>query len=76
MENKIEKGTTRRNTFFCTNKDRFSQMEEVVEIAPKEITVFGQKISGWLITTEASTIDKYISLDESLDGDIVFHDPE
>ena len=51
-------------------------MEGVVEIAPKEITVFGQKISGWLITTEVSTIDKYISIDESLNGDIVFHDPE
>ena len=76
MENKIEKGTTRRNTFFCTNKDRFSQMEEVIEIAPKEITVFGQKISGWLITTEVSTIDKYISLNESINSDIVFHDPE
>ena len=76
MENKIEKGTTRRNTFFCTNKDRFSQMDEVLEITPKEITVFGQKILGWLITMEASTIDKHIALEESLNGDIMFHDPE
>ena len=76
MENTIEKGTTRRNTFFCTNKDRFSQMDEVVEISPREIDVFGRKISGWLITMEVSTIDKHIPLEESLNGEIMFHDPE
>ena len=51
-------------------------MDIAVEIVPKDITVFGQKISGWLITTEVSTIDKYISLNESINSDIVFHDPE
>ncbi len=71
-----ERGTTRRHTFFCTNRERHTSTSKVVEINPKEITVFGRKIQGWLITTEQQVIEKLIPLSESLHGDVMEHDPE
>lgn len=71
-----EKGTTRRHTFFCLNKARHTTSERVVEAVPKEITIFGRKVQGWLVTTEQTVIDKVISLHESLEDDLVQHDPE
>jgi len=71
-----EKGQTRRHTFFCTNRERHTANETVIEEVPKEVTIFGQKIQGWLITTEEPVIDKLIPLDESLQGDIILHDSE
>jgi hypothetical protein len=76
MDNMIEKGTTRRNIFFCTNRERHTHFAKVVEAVPKEITVWGEKVQGWLITTDTPVIDKHISLDESLEGDVMLHDPE
>jgi hypothetical protein len=71
-----EKGITRRHTFFCLNKARHTTSERVVEAVPKEITIFGRKVQGWLVTTEQTVIDKVISLHESLEDDLVQHDPE
>ncbi|MFA6109929.1 MAG: hypothetical protein WDA75_14275 [Candidatus Latescibacterota bacterium] len=71
-----EKGTTRRHPFFCLNKARHTTSERVVEAVPKEITIFGRKVQGWLVTTEQTVIDKVISLHESLEDDLVQHDPE
>ncbi len=73
----IEKGVTRRHTFFCTSTERhIHNPSKVVKMEPKEIAVFGQKVQGWLVTTEESVISKVIPLDESLRGDVVMHDPE
>ncbi|MEW6751308.1 MAG: hypothetical protein AB1505_10075 [Candidatus Latescibacterota bacterium] len=72
----FEKGTTRRHTFFCINKARHAADERVVEAVPKEVAVFGHTVQGWLITTEEPVIDKTIPLGESLQGDVVQHDPE
>ena len=73
----IEKGVTRRHTFFCTSTERhIHDPSKVVQTLPKEIVVFGQKIKGWLVTTEESVLSKVIPLDESLRGDVVLHDPE
>lgn len=73
----IEKGVTRRHTFFCTSPERhIHDPSKVVQTQPREIVVFGVKIQGWLVTTEESVISKVIPLDESLRGDIVLHDPE
>jgi hypothetical protein len=73
---KFEKGTTRRHTFFCINRDRHTTNETVVEAVPKEITIFDRKVQGWIITTEETVIDKDIPLKESLEGDVLLHDPE
>jgi hypothetical protein len=70
------KSTTRRHTFFCTNRDRHTSTSKVVDIETKEITVFGRKIQGWLITTEEQVIEKLIPLSESLHGQVMEHDPE
>jgi hypothetical protein len=73
----IEQGVTRRHTFFCTSTERhIHDPSKVVKTEPKELVVFGKRISGWLVTTEESVISKTIPLDESLRGDIVTHDPE
>lgn len=71
-----EEGTTRRHTFFCTNRERHTSTSKVVEIDAKEIVVFGRKVQGWLITTEEQVIEKLIPLSESLHGDVMEHDPE
>ena len=71
-----EKGTTRRHTFFCINRERHTSASKVVEIHAKEISVFGRKVEGWLITTEEQVIEKLIQLSESLHGDVMEHDPE
>lgn len=71
-----ERGTTRQHTFFCTKKDRHITNSKVVDINAKEVVVFGQKVKGWLITTEEAVIDKLIPLSESLHGDVMEHDPE
>ena len=76
MDNSIEQGTIRRDTFFCTNRDRHAELARVIEAVKKEITVFGRRIEGWVITTEAPMIDKVISLSESLGEDIIQHDSE
>ena len=73
----IEQGVTRRHTFLCTSTERhIHDPSKVVKTEPKELVVFGKRISGWLVTTEESVISKTIPLDESLRGDIVTHDPE
>lgn len=73
----IEKGVTRRHTFFCTSLERhIHDPSKVIQTQPHQIVVFGKKIQGWLVTTEQSVISKVIPLDESLRGDIVLHDPE
>ncbi len=73
---KDEKGMTRRHTFFCVNQARHTANEAVIEVVPKEITIFGQKVQGWVITTEEPVIDKVIPLEESMRGDVMLHDPE
>ena len=73
---KDEKGMSRRHTFFCINQSRHTANEVVIEAIPKEIIIFGQKVRGWLITTEEPVIDKIIPLEESMRGDVLRHDPE
>ncbi|NKB67215.1 MAG: hypothetical protein GKR89_09150 [Candidatus Latescibacteria bacterium] len=67
---------TRRHRFFCTNRQRHSNEDQIVEIVPRDIEVLGRRISGWLITTEEPVIDKFIPLDESMHVDSIVHDPE
>lgn len=76
MADPIEKGVTRRHTFFCTDRQRHTTATKVIDVVPKTITVFGRQIQGWIVTTEEPVIDKTISLNESLDGLGVLHDPE
>ncbi len=71
-----EMGTTRRHTFFCTNKARHTGASNVIEIKTKEVRIFDEVICGWLITTEEPVIEKIISLDESIYGEVMEHDPE
>ena len=71
-----ERGTTRRHTFFCIDRARHTADERVIDIEPKEIDIFGQKIQGWIVTTEEPVIDKIIPLDESMQGEVMLHDPE
>ena len=71
-----EKGTTRRHTFFCTDKERHTGDSKVIEAKPKQIEVFGRTVKGWLVTTEEQVIDKLIPLSESIQGDVMEHDPE
>ena len=42
---------------------------------PKNITVFGRAVEGWIVTTEEPVIDATISLRESLER-ISLRDPE
>ena len=70
-----EKGMT-RHTFFCVNKERHTSASKVIEAQPKEITIVGQKVQGWIVTTEEPVIDKIIDLDESTQGEVLHHDPE
>ena len=76
MVETVEKGMTRRQTFFCTNREKHSRYSKIVDVEPKSITVFGKQIDGWLMTTEEPAIDNYIALDETVVGDIRSHDPE
>ena len=71
-----EKGTTRRHTFFCINKERHTASSKVIDAQRKEIDVFGQRVHGWIVTTEEPVIDKDISLDESTHGAMPHRDPE
>ena len=71
-----EKGMTRQHTFFCVNKERHTSASKVIEAQPKEITIFGQKVQGWIVTTEEPVIDKIIPLDESTQGEVLHIDPE
>ncbi|MEE2659089.1 MAG: hypothetical protein VX733_11330 [Candidatus Latescibacterota bacterium] len=71
----IEKGVTRRHTFFCVDRERHVTNANVIEVEEKTIEVFDHTIHGWIITTEEQVIDKTISLDESLEG-LILHDPE
>ena len=75
MEGK-EKGMTRRHTFFCINKERHTASSKVINARRKEISVFGQQVRGWIVTTEEPVIDKDISLDESTQGAMPHRDPE
>lgn len=72
----FEKGMTRRHTFFCINRARHTADQKVVAAVPKEIEIFGKKVQGWLITTEEIVIDKVIPLRESLQEELLLHDPE
>ena len=71
-----EKGMTRRHTFFCIDKDRHTTASKVIDAKPQEITIFGQRVHGWIVTTEEPVIDKIIPLDESIQGEVQRHDPE
>ena len=71
-----EKGVTRRHTFFCINKERHTASSKVIEARREEINVFGQRVRGWIVTTEEPVIDKGISLDESTQGTMPHRDPE
>ena len=64
----IEKGVTRRHTFFCVERKRHIEKKTVIEAVPKTITVCGRQVEGWLITTEEQVIDKTITLAESMEG--------
>ena len=48
----------------------------MIEAVPKQITVFGETVEGWIITTERPVIDKTITLAESVEGVGSTHDPE
>ena len=71
-----EKGVTRRHTFFCINKERHTASSKVIDARRKDISVFGQRVRGWIVTTEEPVIDKAISLDESTQGAMPLRDPE
>ncbi len=71
-----EKGVTRRHTYFCLDRERHSHWaSKVTDVVPKQITIFGEKVDGWIITTEEAVIDTTISLRESLDRTSL-RDPE
>ena len=72
----IEKGVTRRHTFFCVERKRHIEKKTVIEAVPKTITVCGRQVEGWLITTEEQVIDKTITLAESMEGLGLHHDTE
>ena len=72
----IEKGVTRRHTFFCINKERHTASSKVIDAQRKDISVFGQRVRGWIVITEEPVIDKDISLDESTQGAMPLRDPE
>ena len=72
----IEKGTTRRHTFFCVERRRHVEKKTVIEAVPKTISVHGRQVEGWIITTEEQVIDKTITLAESMEGTGVQHDTE
>lgn len=71
-----EKGMTRRHTFFCINKERHTASSVVISAHRQEISVFGQRVCGWIVTTEEPVIDKDISLDESMQNARPHRDPE
>lgn len=71
-----EKGMTRRHTFFCINKERHTASSKVISAERKEISIFGRRVRGWIVTTEEPVIDKDISLDESTQGAMPHRDPE
>ena len=71
----VEKGVTRRHTFFCVDRERHGG-RGVIEAVPKRITVFGETVEGWIVTTERPVIDKTITLAESMEGIGSIHDPE
>ena len=71
-----EKGVTRRHTFFCINKKRHTASSKVIHARREEIDVFGQRVRGWIVTTEEPVIDKDISLDESTQRTMPHRDPE
>jgi len=72
----IEKGATRRHTFFCVDRKRHAEKTNVIEAVPKTITVLGRQVAGWIITTEEPVIDKTITLAESMEGLGLQHDTE
>ena len=61
-----ERGTTRRHTFFCTNKDRHTESQNIVDIHKKTIKAFGKTVVGWLITTEEQVIETIIPAKNSI----------
>ena len=72
----IEKGTTRRHTFFSIDRDRHASQPNFIEAIPKTIRQGDKEIKGWVITTEEPAIDTTITLEESFEQDIALHDPE
>ena len=73
-----ERGTTRRHTFFCTNKDRHAESQNIIEIHEKPVKVFGNIVVGWLITVEEPVIETIIPVRNSLQTPISLpdNDPE
>ena len=73
-----ERGTTRRHTFFCTNKDRHSESQNIIELHEKSVKVFDRIVVGWLITVEEPVIETIIPVRNSLQSSISLpaNDPE
>jgi hypothetical protein len=61
-----ERGTTRKHTFFCINKERHTQRQKVTDIHKKVVKVFGKTVVGWLITTEEQVIETIIPVQSAL----------
>ena len=69
MTNELsERGTTRRHTCFCINKDRHTESQNIIEIHKKRVNLFGQTVIGWLITTEEQVIETIIPARNSLNS--------
>ena len=72
----IEKGTTRRHTFFSIDREPHAAQDNFIDAVPKTIRQGGKEVQGWVITTEEPAIDTTITLEESFELDIALHDPE
>ena len=71
-----ERGVTRRHTYFCLDRERHCEWAtKIIDVTPKEIVVYGEKIEGWIVTTEEPVIDTTITLHESLERSSL-RDPE
>ena len=63
-----ERGTTRKHTFFCINKERHTQTQKVTDIHKKTVKVFDKNVVGWLITTEEQVIETIIPMQSALNN--------
>jgi hypothetical protein len=72
----VEKGISRRHTFFTKDKSSHEGQSNFISAIPKQIQVFDKVINGWIITAEEPVIDKIISLSESMQAQIPLLDQE
>jgi len=72
----VEKGMSRRHTFFTTDKTPHQDRPNFISAIPKQIQVFDKVIHGWIVTTEEPVIDKIIPLSESMQTRTSLLDPE